>query len=71
MLVGYKAGDRAVFLFGFAKSDLDNVKEEQLAELRLTGQLIITAGAATLGYDLKTGNLLEIDNDEESEGRER
>ncbi len=38
MLVGYKQGNRAVILFGFAKSDLDNVKEEQLAELRLTGQ---------------------------------
>ena len=70
MLVGYRQGHRAVFLFGFAKSDLDNVKEEQLAELRPTGQLIIIAGAATLEHDLKTGNLLEIDNDEESEGRE-
>lgn len=68
MLVGYRAGDRAVFLFGFRKSRRDNIDDEQLADLRLAGQLIVSADDAAIENDLKSGNLLEIDNDEE--GRE-
>ena len=70
MLIGYKVGNRAVFLFGFAKSDLDNVDDVQLAELRLAGQLIISADAAALENDLRLGNLLEIEHDQESKRRE-
>ncbi len=34
MVVAYRVRDRAVFLFGFAKSELENIDADQLAELR-------------------------------------
>ncbi len=37
MLVGYKAGHLAVFLFGFAKSGMTNVSNLKLTELRELG----------------------------------
>lgn len=33
-LIAYRRGSRAVFLFGFAKNDLDNVDDDGLDELR-------------------------------------
>jgi hypothetical protein len=34
MLIGFRSKLRAVFLFGFAKSELDNIDDDQLATLR-------------------------------------
>jgi hypothetical protein len=34
MLLAYRAADRAVFLYGFAKSERENVDSDQLFELR-------------------------------------
>ncbi len=48
-----------MFLFGFAKSDIDNVSDQQLTELRLAGQLILSSDATALEHDLKKGNLLD------------
>jgi len=32
--VAYRAGDRAVFLYGFAKNERDNIEGDELASLR-------------------------------------
>jgi hypothetical protein len=34
LLVAYRAGDRAVFLYGFAKNERDNIEGDELASLR-------------------------------------
>ncbi len=34
LIVAYRARGRAVFLYGFAKSELDNIDSDQLSELR-------------------------------------
>ena len=45
MLIGFRSKLRAVFLFGFAKSELDNIDDDQLATLRETAALWIAADA--------------------------
>ena len=37
MLIAYRAGDRAVFLYGFAKRERENVDADELLTLREIG----------------------------------
>lgn len=37
MTVAYREAGRAVFLYGFAKSDHDNIDDDELATLRTIG----------------------------------
>jgi hypothetical protein len=60
MLIGFRSKLRAVFLFGFAKSELDNIDDEQLATLRETAALWIAADAQKIERALKDGLLIEV-----------
>src|SRR5664280_2786664 len=37
MIVAYRERDRAVFLYGFAKSDRENIDQDELLDLRQVG----------------------------------
>jgi hypothetical protein len=63
MLIGFRSKLSAVFLFGFAKSELDNIEEDQLATLRETAALWITADAQKIEQALKDGLLIEVRHD--------
>jgi hypothetical protein len=63
MLIGFRSKLRAVFLFGFAKSELDNIDDDQLATLRETAALWIAADAQTIERALKDGLLIEVRHD--------
>ncbi len=41
-LIAYRSETRAVFLFGFAKSDLDNISNREVQELRKAAAEILT-----------------------------
>jgi hypothetical protein len=43
VLVAYRAGERAVFLYGFAKSERDNVSPQQLSEWQGRAHDVLTA----------------------------
>jgi len=43
MLIAYRAGERAVFLYGFAKSERENIGPDELVTLREIG--VIRHGA--------------------------
>ena len=45
MLIAFRSKLRTVFLFGFAKSELDNIDDAQLATLRETAALWLAADA--------------------------
>lgn len=64
MLVAYRTGDRAIFLFGFAKSDVDNIGAHQLDELRELGGFWLDADEGTVGDSLATAKITEISHDE-------
>jgi hypothetical protein len=62
-IIAYSSGNRAVFLDGFAKNELDNITREELNELRLIAQNWLNANPATLHNAKENGVLLEMDYD--------
>jgi hypothetical protein len=64
MLIAFRSKLRAVFLFGFAKSELDNINKDQLATLRETAALWLTADAQKIERAIKDGLLIEVRHDD-------
>ena len=64
-IIAYRQGARSVFLLGFAKNEIDNIADDELAVLK-------NLAAATLGHDdraiakaITDGSLWEIGYDDE------
>ena len=66
VLVAYRAKDRAVFLFGFAKSEQENIGSDELIFLRELAKNWIAADAVKIQMEIETGNLQEIEDGEET-----
>ena len=66
VLVAYRAKDRAVFLFGFAKKDRENINSDELVFLRELANNWLTADNPKIQKEIETGNLQEIEDDEET-----
>ena len=60
VLIAYHSGNRAVFLYGFAKSERANIKEAELQTLREIGAAWLGAGKEHLDHAIKEGFLKEI-----------
>jgi hypothetical protein len=67
VLIAYRARARSVFLFGFAKSERDNVGNDELATLQDIAGAWFAADAKALGRALTDGLLEEVDYDNEEE----
>ncbi|MGA9865931.1 MAG: type II toxin-antitoxin system RelE/ParE family toxin [Acetobacteraceae bacterium] len=65
LIVAYRARGRAVFLYGFAKSELDNIDSDQLSELRTIATNWLQASPAKIALALEDGALQEVRYDEE------
>jgi hypothetical protein len=65
-IVAYRAKDRAVFLYGFAKNALDNISPDELLFLRKVAENWLAADAARIREEIEAGNLQEIEDDEET-----
>jgi hypothetical protein len=63
MLIAFRSGLRAVFLFGFAKDELDNIDDDQLATLRETAALWLAADTHKIERAVKDGLLIEVQHD--------
>ena len=66
MLVAYRIGDRAVFLYGFAKSERENIGPDELLTLREIGAAWLAADDKRIAGAVEDGALQEVKNDEES-----
>ncbi len=66
MIVGYRVKNRAVFLLGFAKSERENIQDDEFFTLRSQAEGWLMADAATIQAALEDGALQEIKDDEES-----
>jgi hypothetical protein len=60
-LVAYRSGRRAVFLFGFAKNERENVSPGQLEDLKAAAGDILRRGEEDLSDDIAAGRLQEVD----------
>jgi hypothetical protein len=63
MLIAFRSRLRAVFLFGFAKNELDNIEDDQLATLRETAALWLAADAQKIVRAVNDGLLIEVRHD--------
>ena len=63
-VVAFRSGDRAMFLFGFAKSDRANLSTAELTQFRAIGRAFLKAKAADVERAIAKGVLSEVRNDE-------
>jgi hypothetical protein len=62
MLIAFQPRQRAVFLFGFAKRELDNIADDQLATLHEMATMWLTANTVKIEQAVKDGLLIEVRN---------
>jgi hypothetical protein len=68
MLIGFRS-DRAVFLFGFAKNERENVEDAELATLRDIVRSFLSWSAEKIGQAVEDGALIEVSYErEENQG---
>jgi hypothetical protein len=65
MLVAYRAGDRAVFLYAFAKNERENIGDDELLAYREIGAAWLRADLRQLTWALEDGRLQEVHNGED------
>jgi len=64
VLIAYRRGNRAVFLYGFAKSERENIDDDELATLRDIAAGWLKANDAKLDCAIADGFVEEVDNDQ-------
>ena len=65
MLLAYRDGHRAVFLYGFAKSERENIGDDELQTLREIGAAWLAADAQRIERAINESALQEVRDDEE------
>jgi hypothetical protein len=58
-LIAYAAGERAVFLYGFAKNERDNIEDDELATMKEIAAAWLEADDARLDHAIAEGFLQE------------
>jgi hypothetical protein len=66
MMIAYRAKGRAVFLFGFAKNERENISTDELLLLREGAERWLAADVAKIREALEDGALQEIEDDEKT-----
>ncbi|MEA2822155.1 MAG: hypothetical protein QOJ86_4159 [Bradyrhizobium sp.] len=65
VVLAWRVKARTVFLFGFAKSERDNIDDDELATLQDVGRQFLEATDTALTEALAKGALLEVMYDED------
>jgi hypothetical protein len=60
-LVAFKKGDKAFFIYGFAKNERANVSDKELRALRLLAKELLNYTAPVLECATQAGELIEIE----------
>lgn len=63
MVVAYRVADRAVFLFGFAKNERENIAPDELVTLREIGAAWLAADGRQIARSISEDALHEVDGD--------
>ena len=59
-LIAYRKGQRAVFLSGFAKSDLDNIGPDVVSSLKITARELLLSSELEIADRLAAGSITEV-----------
>jgi len=66
MLLAYRSGERAVFLYGFAKNERENIESDELQTLREIGAGWLAADTKSIARAISEDALQEVKNDDEN-----
>lgn len=64
VLVGFRKGDRAFFLYGYAKNERTNVTRAELLAYRQFATLLLSLSESDIETGLKVGEFDEVENPE-------
>lgn len=65
-IILFRLGARAVFVHGFAKSDRDNIRDDELAAFKMLAVEMLAYDDAALMAAMTAGVLVEVFGDEEA-----
>jgi hypothetical protein len=68
MLIAYRVGQRAVFLYGFAKNERENIGADEMLTLRELGVAWLAADATRIERALVDSTLQEVTDDDANQG---
>ena len=60
-LVAFRQGNKAFFIYGFAKKERTNINEKELRALKMLAKELMSYTTATLTKATKAGELIEIE----------
>ena len=60
-LVAFRQGDKAFFVYGFAKNERANVSDKELRALKMLAKELMNYTTAALTKAMKAGELIEIE----------
>jgi hypothetical protein len=60
VIVYYRSGERAFFVYGFAKSDRDNIDDDERRKFKRTAKHMLYMTEPQIEADVKIGKLVEI-----------
>ncbi len=63
MIVAYRIRNRAVFLYGFAKNERENIEHDELISWRRVADYWISANSQRISEGLEDGAILEVEDD--------
>ena len=63
-LIFFRAETRAVFAFGFAKSDLANLEDDEEAAFKRAAKLVLGFSDAQMDAEVAAGRMLEVNCDD-------
>jgi len=64
-LLAYRQGEKAFFVYGFAKRQRANIDDKELKALKLLAGELLGYTDAVLAKAVKAGELIEVNNDDE------
>ena len=65
-LIVFRKGTRAVFVYGFAKNERDNIEKDELAALRKLAVELLAYDEKTIAQVISSGVLIEVTCDEKA-----
>lgn len=66
-IIAYRAAGRAVFLYGFGKSERENIGNDELARWRIAGRVVLEGDHDWIDAAIANGHLTEVPHDQEND----
>jgi len=64
-LVAFRQGEKAFFIYGFAKNERSTVGDDELDALKLLAKEVLSYGPTKLAKAIKAGELIKIEVDDD------